>query len=160
MKAGLVWAWLLILAVSEGLAQGQQTGTNAVTSVNSTVTVRRAPAGKQSETTPMTLRLSEPKDTNAMRFQISKTTQVRVGGPLVQPFKANSASGFVGRVAHWFNPLANVEPNVPPAASGTMNTRAWSTIVGWNPGRSAFPDGAWHEPPRLDLIAVTTDKQP
>lgn len=108
----------------------------------------------------MVLRLTEPKDTNSMQFQFSKTTRVRLGGPVIQPLKAKTASGFASRVAAWFNPLSRAAPNVPVAPAGPVNTRAWSTLVGWNPGRSAFPDGAWHEPPHLDLISITAEKQP
>jgi hypothetical protein len=159
MRARIAQVTLVLLAAA-GPLFAQQAATNGVASVSSSVTLHQAPAIKPPETTPMLHRLSEPKDTNSMDFQVSKTTQVHLTGPLIQPLKAKSASGFAGRVAHWFNPFSTAQPNVPPAPSGPINTRAWSTIVGWNPGRSAFPDGAWHEPPHLDLISITTEKQP
>lgn len=137
----------------------QQSPTNGVTSVKSTATLQQVPELKMPDTSMM-LRLKEPKDTNTFDLQVSKTQIIHVSGPLVQPFKAKSGSGFVGRVAHWFNPFYKGQPNVPPAPSGPMNTRAWSTIVGWNPGRSAFPDEKWHEAPHLDLVTVTTERQP
>jgi hypothetical protein len=41
-----------------------------------------------------------------------------------------------------------------------VSSRAWSTIVGWNPGGSAFPTEAHHEIPQLRLISVGVEKQP
>ena len=109
----------------------------------------------------MVLRLREPGDTNSMRLQVSKDTQLNFSGPLIQPLKARSAAGVAGRVVRWFNPFSTNQPNVQPAASGPMKTRAWSTIAGWSPGHSAFPSaGAWDEPTHLDLITITVQTQP
>lgn len=151
---------MLVLLAAAGSLFAQQAPTNETATVNSTVTLHQNAVIKSPEPSSMILRLSEPKDTNSIDFQLSKTQVVHVRGPLVEPLKAKNASGFVGRVAHWFNPLSTGQPNVPPAPSGPINTRAWGTLLGWNPGRSAFPDGAWHEPPHLDLISISTEKQP
>ena len=150
---------VLILVGGSGAVSAQQASTNVATSIKSTATLQQTPELKTPETSLM-LRLNAPKDTNSFDFQVSKTQVIHVSGPLVQPLKAKSGSGFVGRVAHWFNPFYKGQPNVPPAPSGPMKTRAWSTIVGWNPGRSAFPDEKWHEPPHLDLVTITTETHP
>ncbi|HZR19706.1 MAG TPA: hypothetical protein VFE51_20645 [Verrucomicrobiae bacterium] len=107
-------------------------------------------------------RLTEPKDTNSVDYTISKTT-VHVSGPVATTLKAKSAGDFSKRVLNLFNPFSSQEPNLPPTvstASGPVNTRAWSTIVGWSPGQSAFPDEHYHEPPQLRLMSVNVEKQP
>ena len=105
------------------------------------------------------LELSQTADTNSIDYLISKT-KVHVSGPLASPLKAKSPSDLSHRVLHLFSPFSNVDPNVPAGATGPVNTRAWSTIVGWSPGRSAFPDEHYHEPPQLRLISVSAEKQP
>jgi len=39
------------------------------------------------------------------------------------------------------------------------SSQAWSTMVGWNPGRSSFPDSVNHEA-RLYLLSIGADPQP
>lgn len=152
---------LVLLAAGSNLGRAQQAGTNTVTAANSSVTLHKASTAKAQESTPTLLQLGAPRDTNSMQLQVSKETQLNFSGPLIQPLKAKTASGFAGRVAHWVNPFSTNQPNVPPAPSGPVNTRAWNTIVGWSPGHSAFPSaGNWDEPPHLDLITVTAQKQP
>jgi hypothetical protein len=156
------WVVLVLLAAGVSLGRAQQVATNTVAAVNSSVTLQKSPAVTHKEAAlPPTLTLGAPKDTNTMELQVSKDTQFTFSGPLVQPLKAKTSSSFVSRVAHWFNPFSNVQPNVVPAASGPMNTRAWSTITGWSPGHSAFPSaGAWNEPTHLDLVIITAQRKP
>jgi hypothetical protein len=98
-------------------------------------------------------------DTNSVEYLISKT-KVRVSGPVASPLKGRSVGDVSKRVLHLFSPFSPAEPNVPAGATGPANTRAWSTIVGWSPGRSAFPDEHFHEPPQLRLISVSAEKLP
>ena len=153
--------WMLVVAVavnaSQAVVQGQQTATNAL--VSATNAIHEPASMSLSPHSAMELRLIEPRDTNSLDYVLSKST-VHVSGPLIVPLKAKSASDFGHRVLHLFSPFASEEPAGQPTALGPVNTRAWSNIVGWSPGRSAFPDGAWHEPPHLNLISVNVEKQP
>jgi hypothetical protein len=38
------------------------------------------------------------------------------------------------------NPFAPLEPEPELGGAGDDNPRAWTSIMGWNPGGSAFPD--------------------
>ena len=91
----------------------------------------------------------------ATRFQLS--------GPLVRPFK-----GWPTR-SHWKVPLRllqSIDPFSPlpgPAndrerAEG-LSERAWSTVAGWRPGASAFPDAITHES-QMGLISASFKSRP
>jgi hypothetical protein len=107
-------------------------------------------------------RLTEPGDTNSVDYTISKTT-VHLSGPVATTLKSKSAGDFSKRVLKLFNPLSAQNQNLPTTvstASGPVSTRSWSSIVGWSPGQSAFPDEHFHEPPQLRLLSVSTERQP
>ena len=75
--------------------------------------------------------------------------RLQVRGPVADLFHARSVSDFSGRLAHLANPLAKSEPKPEIEYSGSLkrvSPRAWTTIVGWSPGSSAFPDPVSHEP--------------
>jgi len=144
--------------VSQAVVQGQQTPTNTL--ISATNAIHEPASMSLSPHSVMELRLIEPRDTNSLDYFVSTTQIIHVSGPLIVPLKAKSASDFGHRVLHLFSPLASEEPAGQPAPLGPVNTRAWSTVVGWSPGRSAFPDGASHEPPHLNLISVNVEKQP
>lgn len=112
------------------------------------------------ESATVSLRLTEPTDTNSFHYTLSKSTQLRVTGPVVQSLKAKNPEDFSRRVLHLVSPFAKEQPSWQTASTGPVNTRAWSTIVGWNPGDTAFPDETHHEPPHLDLISINVEKQP
>jgi hypothetical protein len=152
----MIVAWVGVCA-GQVVVQGQQTATNALASA--TKAIHEPASMSVSGRSGTELRLTEPRDTNSLDYVVAKTT-VHVSGPLIVPLKAKSASDFGHRVLHLFSPFASEEPAGQPAAVGPVNTRAWSNVVGWSPGRSAFPDGAWHEPPHLNLISVNLEKQP
>jgi hypothetical protein len=159
MDMRMVWMLVVLVAVNDSqvVVQGQQTATNAL--VSATNAIHQPSSLSLSERSAMELRLTEPRDTNSLYYVVSKT-EIHVSGPLIVPLKAKSASDFGHRVLHLFSPFASEEPAGQPAAVGPVNTRAWSTVVGWSPGRSAFPDGTWHEPAHLNLISVNVEKQP
>jgi hypothetical protein len=71
--------------------------------------------------------------------------RITVGGPLVQPFKSKPLREVPKRLWHLINPLAPTEPKPAYEPNRVLSTRAWSTTVGWTPGRSAFPDEVTHE---------------
>jgi hypothetical protein len=127
--------------------------TNAVVHQQSSPMLLREPAAH--------FQLIEPGDTNSVDYVVSKT-KFHLSGPVATTLKPKSAADFSRRVLRLFSPFSAGSQNLPPGAavSGPVNTRAWSTLVGWSPGRSAFPDEAYHEPPQLRLISVSTEKQP
>jgi hypothetical protein len=162
MRTGAVIAILAALGMSQLLVCGQQTATNSVGSATNTAALTEAQNVTLRDQANLILRVQEPGDTNMLEYTVSKTTKMRLTGPLVRPLKAKSGSDFGRRVLHLFSPFSDEQPNLPPGAevSGPVNTRAWSTLVGWTPGRSAFPDDTWHDPPQLRLISVRVEKQP
>lgn len=142
------------------LAQGQQSAPNVVLSPTNATPPQQSAVLSLNQPATMTLRLTEPTDTNSFDYRVSKHTKLRVSGPLVQPFKAKTSTELTHRVAHLFSPFAKEQPRWLTAPSGPVNTRAWSTLAGWNPGRSAFLDETSHQPPHLDLISINVEKQP
>ena len=102
--------------------------------------------------------LTEP-ETNPSDHAIIKK-KIRISGPLVGPATAKSLSDFTHRVVHLVNPFATDEFKSRGAQAAPVSNRAWSTIAGWSPGRSAFPTEAHHEPPMLRLISVSVEKEP
>ena len=162
---GLVTKAAILAALFAGrlMLQAQQVGTNGPVSMTNSTVVAQVQKTSMSLRDPaaMGLSLGGPGDTNSLEYVISRT-KVHVSGPLVRPMKAKSASDLGRRVLHLVSPFSDESPNLPPGAevSGPVNTRAWSTIVGWSPGRSAFPDDSSHEPPQIRLISVSTEKLP
>ena len=154
---------LAALSMGQVLVRAQQATTNSLTSVtNNTVVLTDSQNTALRDQPYLTLHLREPGDTNSLEYTVSKTTKLHVTGPLVRPLKAKDGSDFGKRVLHLFSPFSDAPQNLPPGAevSGPVKTRAWSTLVGWSPGRSAFPDDARHDPPQLRLISVSVEKQP
>ena len=150
----------LVLAGVLGRAQTVSLGTNSFLSSTNAI------AGPGSS--PMLLRepsarfqLTEPLDTNSVDYVVSKT-KVHLSGPIATTLTPKSPADFSRRALRLFSPFSSGRQNLPPGAevSGPVNSRAWSTMVGWNPGRSAFPDEAHHEPPQLRLLSVSVEKQP
>jgi hypothetical protein len=162
MKAvfGFALIALVCCLADSALAQGQQSAPNGALSPTNANPPQQSAVLSLSQPATMTLRLTEPTDTNSIDYRISKHTKLRVSGPLIQPFKAKTSTDLTHRVAHFFSPFAKEQPSWLTAPSGPVNTRAWSTLVGWNPGRSAFPGETSHEPPHLDLISINVEKQP
>ena len=72
--------------------------------------------------------------------------KITVSGPLVQPFKSKRLRDVPKRLWHLVSPLAAAEPKPAYERTPGLSTRAWSTTVGWTPGRSAFQDEVTHEP--------------
>jgi hypothetical protein len=80
----------------------------------------------------------------------------------VGPFKAIKSKKF------WNAPLSllrAIDPFAPAGSKeevrrvGDLSPRAWTTIAGWHPGASAFPDPITHEP-GLNLFSVSRNPQP
>jgi hypothetical protein len=149
MRAGSLLVVFVFLSTIRIVAQQQQTQTNRLAAGTNVAELQSKAA--------MELRLIQPLNTNSSEYVILKRT-LRVSGPLARPFKAKTGSGFARGVAHLFSPFTD-EINDRTPRYEPVSARAWSTIAGWNPGRSAFPDDTWHEP-QLRLITVNVEKQP
>jgi len=66
-------------------------------------------------------------------------------GPLVWPFKGRRVLDAPRRFLHLFNPFARRAAVEEGPAPRDLEPRAWTTVVGWNPSKSAFPDVTTHE---------------
>lgn len=88
-------------------------------------------------------------------FRIGK--HFRIGGPLVAPLKAKKVWDFPLRLLRMLNPFAKSAASGQAADFGSVESRAWTTIVGWTPGQSPFPDDTHHES-QLRLLSVSTGK--
>jgi hypothetical protein len=157
---GLAFIVLACCVADRALAQGQQSAPKGFVTSTNAAPLQQTSSVTLHEPATMGLRLTEPTDTNSFEYLVSKTTKVRVSGPIVQPLKAKTGADLSHSVLHLFSPFAKEQPAWQTAPSGPVNTRAWSTIAGWNPGRSAIPDETWHEPPHLNLISINVEKQP
>jgi hypothetical protein len=71
------------------------------------------------------------------RFEIS--------GSLARPLKVKKIGEVPRALLQLLNPFAPAERKVELASTRGLSTRAWTTVVGWNPGESAFPDAMTHE---------------
>lgn len=80
-------------------------------------------------------------------------TTLELTGPLVTPMKSRSLWALPGNLLKLINPLAPTAPKVEYRSRGPLSPHGWATLVGWSPGRSAFPDPLTHEP-SLTLISV------
>ena len=71
----------------------------------------------------------------------------RISGPLVALFKGKSIRQTPKRFLQLINPFQQRAEEAAPEWTGgsDLNPRAWSSLVGWRPGASAFPDPATHE---------------
>ncbi len=150
MRVGSLFVMCALLSAVRVVAQQAQATTNELASGTNVAELQLK--------APILLQLAQPLDTNSSAYIIGKQ-KVEVRGPLVRPLKAKSFSDFARRTAHLFSPFTD-EINDRTPSYEPVSSRAWSTIAGWSPGRSAFPDNMWHEPPQLRLISVSMEKQP
>jgi len=88
---------------------------------------------------------------------VAVTPKLQASGPLIEPFKPNQTSSTPKRLLNLINPFAPVEPPSPRQTSG-LSTRSWTSVAGWNPGGSAFPNGVTHES-QMSLISVSAKHQ-
>ena len=84
---------------------------------------------------------------------------VEFSGPLVRPLKAKKLWEVPRRLLQLINPFAPTESREEWASSRGLSSRAWTSAVGWNPGRSAFPDAMTHEP-TMGLISMGRASKP
>jgi hypothetical protein len=160
MKVGILMVLLAGFVVAPGGAQSFNLGTNGLWNTNAAAQQPGSKPILQNPAVPP-FRLGEPRDTNTVDYVVQKT-KLHLSGPVASTLNSKSTGDFSRRLLRLFNPFSSAPQNLPPGAevSGPVNTRAWSTQVGWSPGASAFPDGAHHDPPMLRLISIDVEKQP
>ncbi len=91
----------------------------------------------------------------------AQTKQVQVGGPLGSALKTRKVLDIPKRVLGLINPLAPTAPQPQPETPRTakISPNAWTTVVGWNPGGSAFPNPETHEP-QMRLLTLSSGSKP
>jgi hypothetical protein len=125
----------------------------------------RAQQPASDNTNAPTINATQPVSTSVLtqdnRVRITESVagkNVQVGGPLAQPFESRRLADVPRRIGQWFNPFAKAEPPRRIERDTGVSTRAWTEVVGWNPGGSAFPDATTHEP-NMSLLVITRPKQ-
>jgi hypothetical protein len=81
-----------------------------------------------------------------LELQLGKKWRAR--GPIVSLFKTRSVREVPKRLFSLINPFPKKgEGENGPTLQrySDLNPRAWSTVVGWHPTASAFPDPMTHE---------------
>jgi hypothetical protein len=123
----------------------------AACSLAQQVTGDTAPTGTVIRSEPLSVAPARPAQSDVVL-----KNQIKVSGPLAQPFKEGTFSQKSRGLLQLINPFAPVgpKPEIEKRTKG-LSTRAWSTTVGWNPGGSAFPDATTHE---AGLVLVSVHK--
>lgn len=96
---------------------------------------------------------AEPADSTQDKVVLKRG--LKLTGPLVSMFKGRGVLGAPARLLQMINPFSKAAPAAIERRVEPVEARAWTTIVGWSPGRSAFPDDEHHEP-QLRLFSVST----
>ena len=80
----------------------------------------------------------------------------RMHGPLAAPFKGKIRQ-LPRRFLGFINPFGKSTYGRLPPDMKPVSPRAWSTVVGWTPGQSAFADDTHHEA-KLGLLSIDLGK--
>lgn len=98
-------------------------------------------------------------DPQLARQDVITGKHLQVSGPLVRPLRARKFWDFPLRLLRLANPFAAREAAPEPEPLREESPRAWTAVVGWNPGASMFPDPLTDHP-GLTLITVSHLPQP
>jgi hypothetical protein len=126
---------VVLLGLAAGQAVAQQTGREAsATSTNSSALHDDS-------------RLLAPllEDTKGSQ-ELLVVKKIELGGPVIKPLKVKKLSEVPRVILQLINPFAPSERKIEFQTTRGLSTRAWSTVVGWHPGGSAFSDPMTHEP--------------
>lgn len=149
MKAKMGILLLLSLACGAMTAQELSYDNAAASSTNTTTDTFEAASDPD-----LRLDFSENLTADVASDEAFLERGLRLSGPAVGAFKAKSIFDFPLRLLQLINPFARTAATVQPLRV-ERDSRAWTTIVGWNPGQSAFADDTHHEP-QLRLISFST----
>lgn len=133
MKLGLLLFFFLSWTAGRVLAQqgldAAVLGTNSVSHYDT----RRWP-----------LIIDDGRSSGLDRVTLKKRVELK--GPLAGLFKVKKVLDLPRQLLHLINPFAAGEARDEGYRRGDLDPRAWTTIVGWHPGQSAFPDAVTQEP--------------
>src|SRR5579859_1011119 len=112
MKAAFLLVTFITLAASRGEAQNLNLATNNYLSFTNATAVRDTSQVSLKDSATLSLRLSEPMDTNSVDYMISKT-KVHLSGPVATTLKSRSTADFSRRLLNLFNPFSSQPQNLP-----------------------------------------------
>jgi hypothetical protein len=101
--------------------------------------------------------IAVPLDSLELRHEteVASAGGMSVSGPLVRLFNGAKPGELPKRFLQLVNPLAPMEASPITPQVPNEHRRAWASLVGWNPGVSAFPEPRTHVP-SLDLFSMST----
>jgi len=134
MKAGAALVAGLFLVVSQILAQAQTLGAAGFAT-------NGGPALYDSRQSLLLV----PDNSASLSETIRLSRHVGMSGLLVSPFKTRKVLDVPRRFLRLINPFARGEAVEQGPSPRDLEPRAWTTIVGWSPGKSAFPDATTQE---------------
>jgi hypothetical protein len=136
--------FLLLLALSAGPVLGQQPGTK----ISATATNSAALRDDSRLLAPLIEETKPSQDVNVGK-------KLELSGPLVHPLKVRKIREVPRRLLHLINPFAPTERKEEFESTRGLSVRAWTTVVGWHVGGSAFPDAMTHES-SMGLFSLST----
>ena len=101
--------------------------------------------------------IAVPLDSLEIRHEteVASAGGMSVSGPLVHLFNGAKPGELPKRFLQLVNPFAPMEPSPTIPKVTNEHPRAWTAVVGWNPGVSAFPDPSTHVS-TIDLFSIFT----
>lgn len=144
MKAISAVLLVLLLGVARGSAQTQALESSQP----------QSPSAARPIQAPQLLQSMRSQDLQLGDASPGGDKRLRIGGPLIQPFKGKRLWEAPGRFVRLINPFAKTERRSEVENASDISPRAWSSVVGWSNGRSAFPDAVSHEP-SMGLFSVS-----
>lgn len=135
-NASILCATLLAASALAAEETGLQTGTGETPS--------------RAATDAVYLQLTAP----ASEGEVSVSKRLQARGPLVRALKTKRLRDFPRTLTRLFSPGAAPSKPEERRSSGDYSPWAWTAVVGWQPGQTAFADPATHEP-RITLVSVS-----
>jgi hypothetical protein len=146
MRANLILIAALLLAGARTFAQQGTMGASHT---------EKTPAVSRSDTS----HLGSPPASGSPQAHsgafVTKHPQAR--GLLADLLRTRKPLDIPGRLGSLINPFAKSASTPEPELNRNMDSRAWTTIVGWKPSASAFADPITHES-TLGLLSIGSSK--
>ncbi len=87
------------------------------------------------------------------KAEVIQAGGIEIGGPLINALHVSKPMGLPKRLLHLVDPFAPMDQSEEPPEVEGSNPLAWTSLVGWSPGISAFADPRTHTL-SLDLVSV------
>lgn len=138
MKSQLLTGIIGIAWLGVAAAQERELGASTIASTNNPPadTGTNGPAASASLLTPSDLRTASVQPL---------TDRVQTEGALTYLFSGTNLFEIPGRLWNLVVPSSSTVQAEPIRREGGLSSRPWTSIVGWAPGGSAFPDPTTHE---------------